>query len=282
MNGEGRPFAEPDRRYWRRRVNRHVRKARRTRALLRVAGIVAANLAATALVVLFGVSVVHRLTSTSELAVRRILVDGTARTTPDAVRAALAPFVGDNLLELSLADVATAARKDPWVKDVSVKRKLPGTLRVTVTERAPAALALQKGRVLVVDGDGATLGPVGPSFPFDLPLLTGLPDAPGPAFDAAAAAGVRALERLATGHPAWARGISEIDLSRPDRVVVSRIEGGPRLILDPEDVDRNLDSYLALRGTIARKIGSVATVDLRWSRRISVLPSGEASLTEND
>ena len=31
---EGHPFPEPDRRYWRRRVNRHVRKARRVRTLL--------------------------------------------------------------------------------------------------------------------------------------------------------------------------------------------------------------------------------------------------------
>ena len=43
MIEEGHSLPEPDRRYWRRRVNRHVRKARRMRTLLRWTGIVAAN-----------------------------------------------------------------------------------------------------------------------------------------------------------------------------------------------------------------------------------------------
>lgn len=282
MIEEGRPLQEPDRRYWRRRVNRHVRKARRTRTLLRWAGILAANLAVGAVLVVSGASVVRHFMVSRELAVRDIFVEGTVRTTPAAVRAALKPLVGRNLLEVSLDEVASAATRDPWVKEATVKRILPGTLRVKVVERVPGALAVVSGNVYVVDGGGFVMGPAGPDLPFDLPILTGLDGYEGKALERALAAGVGLLGRLAATHPVWYAGISELDLARPDRVVVTRVEGGPRLFLDGQDIDRNLDDYLALRGLIARKVGGASTVDLRWNRRISILPAEGASFTESD
>ena len=282
MIPEGRPYLEPDRRYWRRRVNRHVRKARRTRTLLRFAGIILANLAVAVVLVATAISVARHFAFSSELSVREILVDGTRHTTPDAVRAVLRPYVGRNLLDVSLDEVAKSASGDPWVKDASVKRILPGTLRVTVGERTPAALALMHGLVYVVDDGGYVMGPAGAGLSFDLPLLTGLDRTQGPALAAALGRGVTLLARLQAGHAAWTAGVSELDLSRADRVVVTRTEGGPRLLLDPEQVDRNLDAYLSLRPLIARKVGGASTVDLRWNRKISILPTGGAPPTETD
>ena len=282
MIPEGRPYLEPDRRYWRRRVNRHVRKARRTRTLLRFAGIILANLAVAVVLVATAISVARHFAFSSELSVREILVDGTRHTTPDAVRAVLRPYVGRNLLDVSLDEVAKSASGDPWVKDASVKRILPGTLRVTVGERTPAALALMHGLVYVVDDGGYVMGPAGAGLSFDLPLLTGLDRTQGPALAASLGRGVTLLARLQAGHAAWTAGVSELDLSRADRVVVTRTEGGPRLLLDPEQVDRNLDDYLSLRPLIARKVGGASTVDLRWNRKISILPTGGAPPTETD
>lgn len=282
MIEEGHPFPEPDRRYWRRRVNRHVRKARRVRTLLRWAGILAANLAIGAVLVVSGASVARHFTTSSELAVREIVVEGTARTTPDAVKGVLQSYVGSNLVELDLEEVAKAATRDPWVKEASVKRMLPGTLRVTVVERTPGALALLRGLVYVVDDLGYVMGPAGPDLPYDLPLLVGLDGRQGKALEASLARGVALLVKLHEAQPVWAKGISELDLSRPDRVGVTRMDGGPQLLLDPEQIDRNLGAYLALQPMIARKVGGVSRVDLRWSQRISILPAGDASATESD
>jgi len=279
---EGHPFPEPDRRYWRRRVNRHVRKARRARTLLRWAGILAANLAIAAVLVVSGTSVARHFATSDELAVREIVVSGTARTTPDAVRAVLKSFLGRNLVELALDEVAKTATRDPWVKEASVKRILPGTLRIAVTERTPGALALLRGCVYVVDDGGFVLGPAGPDLPYDLPLLVGLDGHQGKDREATLARGVALLMQLHAAFPAWTRGISEVDLSRSDRVAVTRLEGGPQILLDPERIDRNLGAYLALQPTIARKIGDVSRVDLRWSQRISLLPAADRSATEND
>src|SRR5438094_528597 len=142
MIDEGGSFPEPDRRYWRRRVNRHVRKARRVKSLLRWTGILVANLAAGGVLAVTVASVARHFATSDELAVREFAVVGTARTTPEAVRTRLRPYLGRNLAELSLDEVAKTATGDPWVKDVSVKRILPATLRITVSERTPGALAL--------------------------------------------------------------------------------------------------------------------------------------------
>ncbi len=282
MIEEGHPLPEPDRRYWRRRVNRHVRKARRARTLFRWAGIVAANVAIGAVLVVSGASMARHFATSDELAVREIAVEGTSATTPEAVRAVLQPFVGRNLAELDLDEVAAAATKDPWVKQASVKRILPGTLRVTVVERTPGALALLGGSVYVVDDGGVVMGPAGPELPYDLPLLVGLDAHRGKDREATLARGIDLLLRLHAAFPTWTRGISEVDLSRGDRVVVTRVEGGPQILLDPDRIDRNLGAYLALQPTIARKVGDVNRVDLRWSQRISLLPAADRSATEND
>jgi cell division septal protein FtsQ len=282
MIDEGHPVPEPDRRYWRRRVNRHVHKARRARALLRLAGIVAANLAVGALLVVSAGSVARHFATSDELAVREIHVEGTARTTPQAVRAVLQPFVGRNLVDLALDDVAKAALRDPWVKEATVKRILPETLRISVTERIPGALALMRGLVYVVDDGGFVMGPAGPDLPYDLPLIVGLDAHHGKDREAVLARGVALLLQLSAAFPAWTRGISEVDLSKSDRVVVTRLEGGPQILLDPERIDRNLGAYLALKPTIARKVGDAVRVDLRWSQRISLLSAADRSTTEND
>jgi cell division protein FtsQ len=273
---------EPDRRYWRRRVNRHVRKARRVRTLLRWTGIVAANLAIGVVLVASGASVARHFATSDELAVREIMVEGTAATTPESVRAVLHDYFGRNLVELALDEVAAAATKDPWVKQASVKRILPGTLRVTVSERTPGALALLGGSVYVVDDGGVVMGPAGPELPYDLPLLVGLDAHRGKDREAALARGIDLLLRLHAAFPTWTKGISEVDLSRGDRVAVTRIDGGPQILLDPDRIDRNLGAYLALQPTIARKVGDVNRVDLRWSQRISLLPAADRSATEND
>jgi hypothetical protein len=282
MIDEDRHLPEPDRRYWRRRVNRHVRKARRARTLLRWTGILAANVAIGAVLVASGASVARHFATSDELAVREIMVEGTSRTTPEAVRRVLAPFLGRNLVELSLDEIAKTAMLDTWVKEAQVKRILPETLRVSVKERTPGALALIQGWVYVVDDGGFVMGLAGPELPYDLPLLVGLDAFAGKDREAALARGVALLLQLHGRFPTWTRGISEVDLREPDRVVITRIEGGPHIVLDPERIDRNVGAYLALQPTIARKVGDTVRVDLRWSQRISLLPAADASATERD
>jgi cell division protein FtsQ len=268
----GHPGSEQDRRYWRRRVNRHVRKKRRTRVLLRWTGIVLANLAVASILVVSAASAIRHLTSCSELSLQTVEVLGTSKTTPAAIRATLARFTGRNLLEMDLEDVVAAARTDPWVRGATAKRILPHAVRVTIVERTPAAMAVLSGAAHVIDEEGFDIGPAGPGLTYDLPVLTGIAAADEGARRGELARGAAVVARLRASASPFLSRISEIDLSKPDRVGIVTSTPGPRILLDPAQVERNLDDYFAIAGRIEGKIGPAEIVDLRWSHRISVLP----------
>lgn len=268
---------EPDRRYLRRGGNRRVRKARRLRGLLRFWRVAAGHLLVTTLVVFACVHTARRLAASPELTLEKIEVAGAHRTTPKAIRSRLSPFVGRNLAELDLDDVTTTVLRDPWVGEASVKRMLPRTLRVEITERTPAALALIRGLAHAVDPTGHVIGPCGPGLAEDLPVLTGLDGLDGEALVAALARGVAAIGRLREVASEFAAEVSELDLSQPNRYRAVTLLPGPVILLDPERVERNVNTYLAMRAEVEQRVGPIEYVDLRWRHLISVLPATEDS-----
>lgn len=268
-------LADTDRRYWRRQVlNRKVRKARRARSMLRWSAVTLLNLMLLAVLAFSGNHALLRVTRSHEFSLRSIRVAGAVRCPPKNIRQRLADLAGRNLLKLDLNMIASRVREEPWVMDCSVKRILPHTLRIGITEREPCALALVNGSACVVDRTGFVL-PAEQGLQEDLPIFIGLDRLQGPVRDAVLRRGVAALERLRRTVGAWAETISKIDLSRPDHIGVSTISPGPRILLDPEQVERNLSDYLALKDEIHARVGPTEYVDLRWRNRITVMPDAE-------
>jgi cell division septal protein FtsQ len=270
---EARPPFGPDRRYWRRRANRQVRKERRTRAAVRLLGVAGLHVGLIGLVVLGAGRAWSHLSTSPSFDLREIVVHGTERTTPAAVRAALDPLRGRNLVALHLEDVEALLVPNPWVARASIRRILPHVLRVDVVERVPTAVAILGGRALAVDAEGAVIGPCGPGLADDLPVLNGLAALPAEERAAALRRGVQAVLRLRQVAERFAESISELDLSSPHQVSVHTSLPGPRLLLDPGRVERNLDRYLALHAELARRVGEARYVDLRWSDRIALQPA---------
>ena len=78
---------------------------------------------------------------------------------------------GTNIFRIDTARVADAVRTSPWVKSASVRRVLPGTLLVEVTERVPVAL-WSDGTLYFVSSEGEVFKRVEPSDSVDLPVIT--------------------------------------------------------------------------------------------------------------
>jgi len=266
-------LVEPNERYWRRRANRRVRKARLARNVLRWSLVLSINGAIALTVFVVGVRSVTRLAQRPEFALKHIDVRGAQRTAPDEIARGLEPFVGANLFQLDLHGIESEVRRNPWVRDASVRRILPASLRVAVTERTPAALAVIDGLAHLVDETGFVIGPAQAGNADDLPVLIGLDRASDGALAAELARGVRIVGRLRREAAPFAEGISEIDLSRPDRVAVRTVAPGPAILLDPSAVERNVMAYLELRAEIEDRLGTVEYVDLRWDGRIAVMPA---------
>lgn len=279
---DGRLLAEPELRYWRWRVNRHVRRKRRLRSVLRRAAAAAAHVGMAGVLTLAGAGAVRHILASRALALERVEVVGADRAAPEELRRALEPLMGDSLLGVSLSGATRRIESHPWILEAEVKRRLPDTLRVQVKERRPASLAVIGGLVQVVDEGGKVLGPFGPSLAPDLPVLTGLEGLQGDAARAAIARGVKLLRRLVDRSPAFAARISELDLSEPDRVAVRLVEPGPVLLLDPEHVDRNVDLFVARGAEVARELGPLRSVDLRWSGRFIAVPEVDPAPERSD
>jgi len=91
------------------------------------------------------------------LTVREVRVTGGKHTTSAEVASVAGLDSSDNLLLLSTSDVAAAAETLPWVRSAEVDRKLPGTVRIKIVERRPAAVLSSGNEHLTVDARGHVL-----------------------------------------------------------------------------------------------------------------------------
>ncbi len=143
--------------------------------------------------------------------VTTVEVDGASAETLPAVRAAAQVASGSSLLWLDTADLDARVQTIPRVATVDVRRSVPHTVTVTVTEREPvAAMPLGTG-VALVDGTGFAYRTM-PAPPPGVPRLVlgpGLAAAPS---DPTTVAAVRVLAAL----PADLRGrITELRAASP-------------------------------------------------------------------
>lgn len=105
------------------------------------------------------------------LEVRRVQVVGTKHTSSADVRSVVDLGRDDNLLLLSTGRVAEATERLPWVADAAVHRRLPGTVRIKITERKPALVVVVASGKWTIDATGRVLDTGASSD--SLPTLTG-------------------------------------------------------------------------------------------------------------
>ena len=263
---------EPDQRYWRRRANRKVRKERLTRNLLRWSLILLINGFVLVVLAYSTTRAVHGLTHSSEFALQRIEITGAQRTAPEAIRGRLAEYIGTNLFDLDLAQIGEDVLRNPWVREVKVRRVLPGTVRVSLSERQPAAMVLIGEVTHIVDSTGYVIGPAGTGAIGKLPTVVGLEQLEDEALAAGLRRGVELLRRLSQTSQQFTEEISELDLSNDRRITVRTVTKGPALLLDPLRVERKVRAYLAFEAELEGRAGALEYVDLRWEDRISVMP----------
>ncbi len=80
-----------------------------------------------------------------------------------------------SLLSVSTGDISGRILKDPWIKNVTIKRVFPHTLRVEVQERVPLAIISQGGKFYLVDDDLFVLSDRQYADNSDIPTITNLP-----------------------------------------------------------------------------------------------------------
>ena len=107
------------------------------------------------------------------LKVNDVVVQGRGRTGGDAILAALGAQRGTPILAISPAAAKARLEALPWIRSASVERLLPDTLYVQVAERQPLALWQRKGKLQLVDREGAVVAVPSLDEFADLVILVG-------------------------------------------------------------------------------------------------------------
>jgi cell division protein FtsQ len=112
-------------------------------------------------------------TRSDAFALRQVVFTGLVHAREPALLKASGLAQGENLFRLDLARAARALQAQPWVASARLERRLPGTIRVAVTEHRPAAL-VRFGALYVLDDQGHVFKRAEPDEALDLPIIAGL------------------------------------------------------------------------------------------------------------
>ncbi len=201
--------------------------------------------------------------------VASIEVKGNNFLSEGEIREMLGPAMGGNLISADLDALRSNLAASPWVGGAVVRRKLPDTLLVDVTERFPIALA-ETDQLYVMDASGELIDLLGPrTAGFDLPIIRGLKGVSVEVRRDRARRANALLEDLGD----LSAEVSEISVDRSgDLLVVLRGDGSVLKLAEPPYRKRVL-SFLALRQKLRERCPDAEYFDLRFKDRIYAKPA---------
>ena len=264
--------AQTDRRFRR----AHVKPGRRRRTWRALTPLLA--WAALVVALAYGVYRTSALAAQAHvLQVDRIVVRGNERLSKGEVLAVLGGLRGQNLIWIDLDLWRKRLLASPWVRDAALRRSLPSTVEVVVSERQPMGIGRINGEIYLVDERGVIIDQYGPQYAdLDLPIVDGLAAAPagdGSLTDESRAElAARVIAAIRT-KPAIARLVSQIDVT--DLHNASLILTGDHAVIQLGE-DRflaRLQSYLELAPALRERVADIDYVDLRFDDRIYVRPT---------
>lgn len=207
--------------------------------------------------------------------VARVEFRGVSSVPEETLARALETRAGENMFAVDLAQAGARVAAHPWVKSARLRRELPDTLVVTVTERVPLAV-IDAGGAVILDTEGVALPPLDTVPAGALPRITGVDlkgraIKPGAVVDAALAReAALALDELRGYRLFGESRITALDASSPDRFVIT-FSGTDTQLVTPrgrwgDEAARLRTVDYLLRG----REGVVAQIDLTFVDKVIV------------
>ena len=258
-----------------------VKTSRRKRMRLHVSWTLARRALSLALL-LFGVyqSVAFAFT-TPLLRVNRISVHGNVRLSSGEVQALVDDLRGTSILRVDLDAFRQRLVGSPWIGQVALRRVLPSTIEVFVSERRPIGLCRMGPDLYLVDDTGTVIDQFGPQYAeFDLPIIDGLV-APGrgaahDAIDPARAdLAARVIAELGRNQQI-ANRLSQVDVTDAHDALVLLEGDGALLHIGEDKFLERVQSYLDLSSALRERVDEIDYVDLRFDSRVYVRPASAA------
>jgi cell division protein FtsQ len=207
------------------------------------------------------------------LEIREVEVEGIYHVTKPEVLERLVLKPGMGLHQVSTAFLAERVRTHAWIKEVTVERKPPHLLHVTVLERTPAAIIRTGADHWLSDESGYLLAKLGKQDDQTLPLLTGLEPQSLQRGEARIRNAVQSGVVLAKLIANTLDGRVEVDLANPSNVVASangvRFKFGDDALVDQWERFLKVKPSFKTAAFDGRK-REVSEIDLRYDNRVIV------------
>ena len=195
----------------------------------------------------------------------RIDVLGASRVPEQEIRAFAGVKPGESLLRIRPDRVAAEVSKNPWVKEVRVRRVLPGKLEISVVEREPLARIPYYGFFVSVDAQGVALALVEGAPAADLAIVTGVNSSqvilgqpyPSPMLPSA-------LSCLSNLSPEARRLISEVHLGDKGELTMYTLDGVTIRVGQDGDLQAKMKLLEAMLQEARNKKLSLEYIDLRY------------------
>lgn len=254
----------------------HVRPTRGRHAWLPNWRVVLRACAVLAFALFVGYRGVSWAFSGDALVVQHLVVDGNHHISPGEVAALLEGIRGERMLTIDIEAWRRRLLGSPWVADVTVRRRLPGTVNVTIREREPIGIGRLGTEVFLIDRHGAIIDAYGPKYAeLDLPIVTGLESSQSPnelAIDPDRAAfAVKIVDALSVQPNVIAR-VSEIDVSDARDAAILLRDDTTIVRVGDANFLRRLRQYLELAPTLRQRVPDLDYVDVRFDGRVYVRP----------
>ena len=195
------------------------------------------------------------LSYTPVFGARVVEVHGEEQLGPRQVLRAADIGLGTNVMHLDEAEIEARLEMERWISDATVETSLPGTIRISVTERNPVMVTELDGTHRMVAGDGTVLGLA--------PWSNGLPEV-------AAVDGVPASTDVIRTAGAVVRAMAPALRARVGSVLVAP-DGSISLIVDGQvDVRYGVLDSTSAKAQVLRAILEYADLERRGLLSIDV------------
>jgi cell division protein FtsQ len=208
--------------------------------------------------------------------VAEIRVEGNLQVAAEDVIVGLGLTPETSILELDLQALSRRALQNPWIKEASVRRRLPIALTIQVVERVPEAVFIADRRYLL-SADGVILAELEGD---DLPTLPTLRAAtprrvtPGERIlSSEMAQGLSVWRQFQLANAVQGEKAHEIAMGSDGSYVVNLGQQMPVIRLRAQDMQEQLRRLGAALAAGGRGLGEYTDVDLRFRDRVIFRPA---------
>jgi cell division protein FtsQ len=257
-------------------VRNRLKKQRKPinyRSFFKKAARLAGCITAFSFVVVVGYELYGVVIRTTFLRVDRIEVNSLKKLHREEVIALAGVKSGDDMLAMKPRQIGEHLLKNPWVEKVNVRRYLPHTLTIEITEREPVAV-VNMGYLYYMDKKGEVFKPLTEGDRLDYPILTGINEEDMWKDPAGARAALKEaldlIALLAGGKVLTLADISEIHFDKGYGFTLFTIRGGVPVKLGNSSYGEKLARLGRIYQGLQAQMPTLEYIDLDYNDKIIV------------